>query len=317
MSKNPSTKRQQKTGSGILLQILALVLIVFIISGVVSLAFYLSSTDELTRKSKDKMIASKAEDMSSGFGYIANDFIEQITDSLGITGVSITDFADAVMNKKLLTVQVEGNSIMKKVADKGVMEAELLIGVIPPVPPAIPDPVIIVSSNDKLVYSDVPDEVYEILRSGDSYGIIKDGIPEWNMKGETLVVFKEFALSGDGEINAPVYACAIRSIEGDIKEIDGYFNTEKRKINILMVVVIASFSVVLFIIIFVVLRYLIRSKITRPIDELSEAAEKVMEGDLDVEVPVREGEEFTSLKNAFNEMLKSIRMIISKSTGGR
>lgn len=314
MNKSLTTGKQHKTGSGILLQILVLVLIVFIISGVVSLVFYLSSTNKLTQKSKDKVIQSKAEDMSSGFGYIADDFVTQIQETLGITGASVNDFVNAIMNKELLTVQSEGNNLMKKVADNGVMEAELLVGVIPPVPPAVPEPLVIVSSDKDLVFSDVPDEVYEILKSKDSYGIIEDGIPEWNMKGETLVVFKKFALSGDGGMNTPIYASAIRSIEKDVKEIDGYFNTEEKKINILMIIVIASFSVVLFIIIFVVLRYLISSRITRPIDELSEAAEKVMEGDLDVVVPVREGEEFVSLKKAFNEMLKSIQMIISRST---
>ena len=79
-----------------------------------------------------------------------------------------------------------------------------------------------------------------------------------------------------------------------------------------MLIVIASFSLILFIVIFVVLSYLIRSRITRPIEELSEAAEKVIEGDFNVEVSVREGEEFANLKNVFNLMLKSMREFIAR-----
>ncbi|MBN1288086.1 MAG: HAMP domain-containing protein [Actinobacteria bacterium] len=52
-------------------------------------------------------------------------------------------------------------------------------------------------------------------------------------------------------------------------------------------------------------------RITEPIDELADAAEQVIAGNLDMEVPVRRGEEFEGLKNAFNEMLRNIRKITS------
>lgn len=315
MGKVSSSGKRKKTGSKILLQILVLVLTVFIISGIVSLVFYLRSTSSLTQKSKDKVISSKAEDMSSGFGYVADVITEQIQKNLGIASANVADLANSIMNKQLLPFQVQAIDSMQAVVDKGVLGTELLLAVIPPIPPAVPEPLIMVSNNEKLVYSDVPEEIYEILKGTKTYGILKNGIPEWNVKGETLVIFKEISMGETGGMSTTVYATAVRSIEGDVTEIDGYFNTEKKNINILMTVVIVSFSIVLFIIIFVVLNYLIRSKITRPIDELADAAEKVMEGDIDIEVPVREGEEFANLKKAFNEMLKSIRDIISRSTG--
>ena len=40
-----------------------------------------------------------------------------------------------------------------------------------------------------------------------------------------------------------------------------------------------------------------------------------MEGNLDVEVPVRKGEELEKLKTVFNEMVRSIREVINKAAG--
>jgi len=59
----------------------------------------------------------------------------------------------------------------------------------------------------------------------------------------------------------------------------------------------------------------IGKRITRPIDELSAAAEEVMEGNLDVEIEVRRGEEFEGLKRAFKDMVESFRRYIAKSVG--
>ncbi|MBN2025707.1 MAG: HAMP domain-containing protein, partial [Actinobacteria bacterium] len=69
------------------------------------------------------------------------------------------------------------------------------------------------------------------------------------------------------------------------------------------------------IITFFVLNYLIRRRITEPIDQLAAEAEEVMEGNLDVEVEVHEGGEFQNLERAFKEMVQSIRKYIIRSTG--
>jgi len=62
--------------------------------------------------------------------------------------------------------------------------------------------------------------------------------------------------------------------------------------------------------------YLQGGRFTEPIDELSAAAERVMEGDLEVEITVREGEEFEGLKRVFRDMVDSIKRMIERSMEG-
>ena len=52
------------------------------------------------------------------------------------------------------------------------------------------------------------------------------------------------------------------------------------------------------------------------LEELSEAAGRVMQGDLDVEIAVREGEDLAGLQRAFREMVESLRRLISRSVEG-
>lgn len=85
---------------------------------------------------------------------------------------------------------------------------------------------------------------------------------------------------------------------------------------IFMIILTAACIIVLAFITFFILSYLIRKRIAKPIDELGEAAGKVMEGDLDIEVPLRKGEDFGNLKKAFNGMISSIRDVIDGATGG-
>lgn len=313
MGKRLSHGKQQKTGSGILLQVSILILVVFILSGIVSLMLNLRSTNELTEKNKEKIIKALVQDMSTSFTYIADDLQEEVIASPNVGVVSIPEFVDAIVNKDVMPVQVEANSKMKEIVDEGVLETELLAFVIPEAPPVIEEPVLFMSSEEKLMYSEVPDEILEILDSGDEHGIIEDGISEWDLRDEQLVVFEEFSIGESAGIGWSGYATALRPIHDDIEEINENLNKEKEDLNILMLIVVACFSVALFIIIFVVLSYLIRSRITRPIEELSEAAEQVIEGDFNVEVSVREGEEFANLKNVFNLMLKSMREFIMRS----
>ena len=69
------------------------------------------------------------------------------------------------------------------------------------------------------------------------------------------------------------------------------------------------------IITFFVLSYLIRRRITEPIEELAAAAGEVMEGNLDVEIKVHEGGNFEVLERAFKAMVEDWRTYIAKSVG--
>ena len=72
---------------------------------------------------------------------------------------------------------------------------------------------------------------------------------------------------------------------------------------------------IVFLITFFILKRMIYKQITQPIDELTAVAGEVMDGNLDLEIDIREGEEFETLKRAFLEMLESILTVVNKSIG--
>ena len=100
-----------------------------------------------------------------------------------------------------------------------------------------------------------------------------------------------------------------------IASINKFYDEERNKINLMLWETMLISIVVAILITFFVLSYLIRKRITEPIDELFAAAEEVMEGNLDVQIEVKEGEEFEGLKRAFKEMVESFRKYIAESVG--
>lgn len=92
-------------------------------------------------------------------------------------------------------------------------------------------------------------------------------------------------------------------------------NHERRRADIYLGGILVGSIIIVILITFFFLNYLINKQIVRPVKELSAAAAKVLEGDLDVAVDVQEGEELEDLKRAFNEMLESLRNMITKSVG--
>jgi nitrogen fixation/metabolism regulation signal transduction histidine kinase len=82
-----------------------------------------------------------------------------------------------------------------------------------------------------------------------------------------------------------------------------------------MGLVIFGSIIVVILITFFVLSYMIRKRITDPVDQLAAAAEQVNEGNLDVEITVHEGGEFEGLERAFKQMVESWQKYIDKSLG--
>jgi HAMP domain-containing protein len=94
----------------------------------------------------------------------------------------------------------------------------------------------------------------------------------------------------------------------------GFYGQEKHDVYIMLIPVMAGALIALILLTFLAMSFFIRRNITRPVEELSTAAEQVMQGNLDVEIPVREGEELEGLEQAFREMVESLRKLIARST---
>lgn len=299
-------KKLNKARSTILFQIAALAVAVFVISSIVSYLFYMRSTNALTKNSEEKVIETRAEDMASSFTFITNLLTEVTEKQTG--NIELDEFLEAINGEEVLPVQQMINEQMCQMVLDGTLGMDVCAVAIPEIPPMIEEPLIIMTSNEELMYTNVPESISKHLDGDGGYALLDNGVPEWNLEGDQLLVCilqRAEDLGGYG-----FWAVLLKPMKEDIAAVGNYFENEKKNIDILMTVVIVSTILALVVVLFLALSFLIRKKITRPIDELADAAEQVMDGDLDVEVPVRKGEEFEGLKRTFNEMLISIRKLM-------
>lgn len=319
---------RKRAGTNILLQIIVLVVIVFIASGVVSFLFFRNSQANLIQDSKDKLVEYRANMMCSSNKYVLNLMIQiQFLSFPGFTPQElIMNIGAGVVQQTVSPEQTVVNNMLKMLVDNGFWNSKLALFAIPPYEGYATGPLVIMSSDDKMMYENVPEVLVNLVNMNEgenttyrkryddrnSYMYFPEGIPELGLKGEYLVTAYRYSYE---DIEGELWYFDFGSMHDQIAAIDSFYRTESRSINIALLLVMAGGVIALIVITFIALRYFIRKKITKPIDELEAVAGKIMEGDLDVQVPVREGEEFYGLKTAFNNMIMSLRVLINKSMG--
>jgi HAMP domain-containing protein len=320
--KEASPKFRQKR-SRILIQITALLVVVLIASGLATFFLIRGYQNRLIEKSTDKLIETQVKGVYTAYQYITNLLVPTFVERLGDT--SEEELIDALLNERLTGGQEFVDDELQKMVDDGVLGLETIMVIVPP--SILHSETLILACNDEsLIYTwEVPDYIEDAVEEGDPYIWMENGVPELGLEGEYLIVIAD--IRGDvlegrdtGQDQARALAdqariLAFRPMHQDIAAINDYYNQEKRNLNILLALVILGSIIVVMLIIFFVLSYLIRKRITEPIDELAAAAEEVMQGDLEVDMPVREGEEFAGLKQAFNQMVASLRGLIARSVG--
>ncbi|MBN2167692.1 MAG: HAMP domain-containing protein [Actinobacteria bacterium] len=299
-----------KARSLILAQITVLLLIIFVTAGLLNLMLYRRSLHNLIDESKDKFIDSIAGVVSSTHEFIS----ELLVQFMGLRGFSVDDpeiareFANALLDRQLSSLQKAANDILAEMVESGLAGLDAVVVALPPTAPYTSKPLIIMSSNEKYIYSELPEEIAEIGETEKrAYRVFEKGVPAMGLEGAHVVTAYRFKIASNA---ATLLYYDFKPIQDDVDAIDSFYKTEMRQINTTLSIVIGCTVLVLILAVFLFLSHLIRTRISRPIDELSAAAEQVMEGNLDVEVEVRDGEEFEGLKRAFNEMLKSISKII-------
>ncbi len=294
--------------SRILLQITVLIVVVFVAAGLASFFLFRGSQHRLIQRSVGKLIDTQAFDFSSTYE-VVTDFIAAEFESRFADPKVIERFVVSVLSKELSPEQEDLNRRFEDMVAAGLNGMELMATVIPP--GVFSDDAVVVASNDpSLIYQwKMPAYIVESFEKGRLYIYCEDGIPELGLTGEQLLLLNEY-----GEGQQTIWFMAVRPMARDVREIRSFFNEEARKTNLMLAMVIALSVLGIIIITFFILNRLIRKQITEPIDELSAAAEKVMEGDLEVEIEVREGEEFEGLKRIFKEMVDSIKLMIERST---
>ncbi|MBN2168427.1 MAG: HAMP domain-containing protein [Actinobacteria bacterium] len=318
----------RKAGSKILVQIIIMILIVFIGAGTISFIVFKNSQNRVIQKSKDKLVEYKGDLMCSTNQYVTNIITQIVLRSTpGATLQSIE--ADIVkgFNQGVITpAQKAIDEMLSQLVDEKFFNSDLALYALPPESGAGYRSMIVMCSDENYVYEELPEELRE-LASGDTkensndlewvHGnstceLFVDGVPGLGLEGEYLVSTYSYKPDPQG---GELWFFDFSSMHDELAGIESFYKTESRKINKILIILMVATLAALVVITFLALSYLIRKKITRPIDELEEAAEKAMDGDLEVEVPIREGEEFEGLKIAFNNMLGSLRRIINKSLG--
>lgn len=315
MAEEESSSRFGKKRSKILYQITGLIVALLVVAGLVMFFFIDNAFDRLIEKSVDKLVEEQAKTITNALEYMAGQEVELVLgeimdyDPQELIAMFTTSFQEGEMNE----VQMKGNERLKEWVETGVLGLEMIIEVTLAMPPVISETTVVSSSDESFVFGTLPDSIDSAIEEGKSYVYFEDGLPELGLEGEYLVSL--YDMSQVSSVLSSYWGVHFVPMQDAVAEIESFYNDEKNRATLIIASILGGTILIVILITFFVLSFLIRKQITEPIDELSAAAEEVMEGNLDVEIEVREGEEFEGLKRTFKEMVESIRRFIAKSTG--
>ena len=266
--------------------------------------------NRLIEEDKKDRIDSEVQIILNDAEYIVDIHISELLKQF--PNYDIEDVTSAIAEKRISDFQSFINDELQIAVDKGLIGADTILLVQPTPQTTLPYPYVLGASEDNLMYAEVPEYIVKGLEEGDAYIFNEDGIPELGLEGEYLITLNQ--------LNTPFSSSTLgfvgmRPFHEEIAHINDFYNSERSRTILFLALVIGVGIILIFLITFFILRRMIYKQITQPVDELTGVAGEVMEGNLDVEIEVREGEEFETLKRAFKEMLGSIRSMLDRSMG--
>jgi len=221
------------------------------------------------------------------------------------------DAAKGLMNKQISETQAYIDNVFKEKIDSGMLGMNYLM-FIQISAPGMPQPILFASSDPSLLYHwDVPQDLVDAVNEGNTYLYMENGIPELGLAGEQLITIKNMQYPEWNYVGALI---GIKPMHDDIMEINDFYNKGRNKLILILGLSVLISILGVIIISFFILNYLLRKRITEPIEELTVAAGKVMEGNLDIEINEHPGSDFYILENAFKQMLESLRKLFDKAT---
>ncbi len=313
-SEETGSKKGRRGGrSRIRVLMTVLTLIVFIVFAAVAFVLLLSSQNRLADKSKDEMIQIVCQDASSSAASLTP-FVEPLFFKSGQDEAGFARDLPKYLAHQLTDGQKAADAALKDLIAQGLFGASYIMVVMPPMAPISDTPLVMVSSDESLVYNwVVPDDLNQAIQGDASYIYEPDGIPSLGIEKDGLFIIASRISGTLGPEQWGVVAVA--SIEDRVAAIDAFLAHEQNNSQLIFALVMLGCLIVAFFITYFILSRLIRTRITKPIDDLAVAAEDIMDGKLDVDVEVHEGGDFQVLESAFKEMAESIRMMIERSTG--
>jgi len=307
-----STKKPEKRQLGILREITLLLVAVFVAFGLIAYFVIRASENRLIDKSVEKLKQTEAENISSSYRYLMDLLAPQLEEE-GIRAGSLQDIMRSVLNREISGIQDFVSEELSRMVDSGLLGLSLNIFIFEDFP-GLDEPFVFASSDPSLVSRwEVPEYLRQAIRTGRPYLWMEGGIPELGLEGEHLIVVVQRDLPRYGLRTG---FAGIKDMRGKVAAINDFYRQEQRSTDLILLLLVLLGIAVISIITFIVLAYLIRIRITEPIEELSRAAEKVMEGDLDVHITVRAGEEFEQLKAAFKSMVEEWGRLMARSLEG-
>ena len=305
--------RSPKSGrSRIRVLIPALTLAVFLVFGAVAFLLLFGSQNRMASKSKDELIQIVCEENASSARSLIP-FLQESYNQAKTDDAAYQRDLQKILAHELTDIQRASDAQLKQLVDEGLMNLKYILVIIPPVAMVTTGAEVLVSNDESLVYNwEVPEELSDAIVGDTQYIYKKGGIPSLGIEKDGLYIIAARPGAGTPEL---VSAVAVTSIEDRVAQIDAFLNTEQKNSRLIFSLVMLGCLLVLFLITFVILSRLIRNRISKPIDDLTEAAADVMDGKLDVNVAVHGGGDFEVLEQAFKEMVGSVRMMIERSIG--
>jgi len=299
-----------KGRSRLLYQITLLLVVVFVIIGVAIFLVVDGAIDRLIEEDKQDRIDSEAQIIYSDTVFIAEIQISKmLTD---FPELDVMDVIAAIGEKRINDFIRYANDSLRDTVQKGMAGSEAsLIAEVSGSPP-FNSPFVLAASEDELTFAEVPDYILEAVEEDKGYVFFEEGVPEYGFEGEYLITLVPLE---NPLTTADFVQIGIRPFDEEIARIDDFYSSERNRLTLILALVMGIGIILVFLITFFILRRMIQKQITQPIDELTSMAGEVMEGNLDVEIDVREGEEFETLKRAFKEMVGSIRSMLERSVG--
>lgn len=289
--------------------ITSLLVLVFLIFGVVALFLFYGSQQRLMSKSKDQLIQTECEN-----AYTAGESLMPFVSELAMEkmgNLTVEDLLAIVSGGGITDAQKEIDATLQGLIDNGLLGLQEILVLVPPFEPYTKDWIVVVANDDSLVGSwTVPESLENKLDAGENYLYNEAGFPDLGIEKDGLM----FIVPYQGTWGPTGYIVGVKSIQDSVARIDSFVAQEKRNAALVFSLVMIGCLFLIIVIAFFILSYLIRTRITEPIDNLAATAEKVMEGNLSIDIEVHQGGDFESLERAFKEMVASIRMMIERST---
>lgn len=307
ISQEPTPRGRRKPR---ILYEITLVLVVVIIAYGLSTFFILRRTQEnLISDITDRIVQAEAEDFFSGLSYATQIGISQYSET--IEKADANEVMEDLLQERISDIQKATNNGMHDLVASGYFGLRKMMLIIPPMY-MYENGLVYASSDESLIFKwEIPDDILQIIKEETPYLLRNQGVPELGLEGEYLV--SNMQIENKLHPQMPFNYVALKPIQDELAAIDEFYDQERARANLLLAIMLGCFIISIILISFFYLNHLIRKQITQPIDDLSAAAEKVIQGDLYVQVPVQEGEELEVLKRAFNEMVESFRKYIPHS----